>query len=188
MHLFFTCQLPWFQLFPEIWPIESPFLHFLPKNMRTHPAKTLVPCFYVGIENAIKMGVDEHHSNNSAHVVLNINTIEHVKEGQLCLGYINALNGVAGSTCWGSFASAITLILSTTQLVPPASSPSHFVHFFNVVKMLSFNKGAIFGCLYNLSTPTFYSLWPMIDVYNYIGMHMNYLISFNMPQKISRSH
>jgi hypothetical protein len=42
------------------------------------------------------MGVHEHYSINVAHVMLNINTIESIDEGQLCLGYIYALSGACG--------------------------------------------------------------------------------------------
>jgi hypothetical protein len=42
------------------WPIKVPlFALFLSNNMITYPTKLPVPCFYVGIENSMEMGVNK---------------------------------------------------------------------------------------------------------------------------------
>jgi hypothetical protein len=67
-------------------------------------------------------------------VLMKVSYTTHIYESNSGLGLIS------------SYSPATTIaIISSTQVELPASSPSHLVQLFNVVKLLSFDSGATFG-------------------------------------------
>jgi hypothetical protein len=78
------------------------------------------------------------------HVMVHINTVGGIDEDVLYNTYIYESNSGLGLISSYSPATTIAIILST-QVELPASSPSHLVQLFNIVKLLSFNSGATFG-------------------------------------------
>ncbi len=73
------------------------------------------------------------------HVMVHINTVGGIDEGVLYNTYIYESNSGLGLI--SSYSPAVIL---STQVEPPASSPSHLVQLFNIVKLLSFDSGATF--------------------------------------------
>jgi hypothetical protein len=51
------------------------FPSFFSQKLGHSSRQNLVPRFYIGNKNSIKMGVDEPYSDNVTHVMLNKNTI-----------------------------------------------------------------------------------------------------------------
>jgi len=80
-------------------------------------------------------------------VIIDMNAIVGIDEDVLYNPYIYESNNSLGfnSSCSSPSSISIIAFISSAQLVPPASSPSHFVQLFKVVKSLSFNSGATFG-------------------------------------------
>ena len=91
------------------------------------------------------------------HVMVHIITVGDIDESVLYNTYIYESNCGLGLISSYSSATTITIILST-QVELPASSPSHLVQLFNIVKLLSLDSGAAFGIISTFTIATAHAL------------------------------